>query len=274
MDCQSSPTTIILEEQCFYNAEFSEVRLPDTLKEIRNSAFYACYNLETLDIPDSVEKIGYTAFGYCYIVSIELGAGVKELSEYAFAGCFRLVEVYNRSGVDVEETVSSAIGYMGKISNIYTESDGSKLTTDENGFVLYRDGDVSRLVDYVGELTAELTIPEGVTEIGNWAFVTEKFRKTLKTGIFPDSVVKIGERAFYGSASLKNIRIPNSVTELSEAAFHNCSGIESVEIGDGVSSLLAFDFPSYKKLCSVKLGSGITEIPAEAFSYCSSLSEI
>ena len=47
---------------------------------------------------------------------------------------------------------------------------------------------------------------------------------------FPNSLLKIGDRAFQGCILLKDIKIPNSVTELGNAIFKGCSYIESMTI--------------------------------------------
>ena len=48
--------------------------------------------------------------------------------------------------------------------------------------------------------------------------------------VIPDGVDRIGDRAFYGWASLSNITIPNSVTSIGESAFGGCTNLSSVTI--------------------------------------------
>ena len=67
----------------------------------------------------------------------------------------------------------------------------------------------------------EGVIPEGTTEIGNFAF-------SGCTGLtditIPNSVTEIGVGAFRGCTGLTNITIPNSVTEIGGGAFDGCTG--------------------------------------------------
>jgi hypothetical protein len=47
------------------NTRLTEVKLPNTIKEIKNYAFMGCENLRYINIPDSVETIGIGVFSEC-----------------------------------------------------------------------------------------------------------------------------------------------------------------------------------------------------------------
>ena len=67
-----------------------------------------------------------------------------------------------------------------------------------------------------GEEVTKITIPEGVTSIGDWAF--EECTK-LKEVTIPNSVTHIWDNAFYECISLTEITIPDSVTYIGDRAF-------------------------------------------------------
>ena len=67
-----------------------------------------------------------------------------------------------------------------------------------------------------------VTIPEGVIEIGDSAF---SFCNSLKTITIPNSVKKIGILSFNDCTSL-DIKIPDSVEEIKSGAFDNVKHIE------------------------------------------------
>lgn len=73
-------------------------------------------------------------------------------------------------------------------------------------------------------------IPEGTTEISNYAFDD---CRTLESIVIPESVTEIGYAAFFRCTSLKSIIIPESVTKIGEAAFVGCSSLESTVVAKG-----------------------------------------
>ena len=83
-----------------------------------------------------------------------------------------------------------------------------------------------------------VVIPNTVTEIcydhsyyGTFAGDTNLISVNI-----PNSVTKIGERAFSGCKSLTSITIPNSVTYIGTEAFSYCDGLTSVTIGNSITS--------------------------------------
>ena len=67
-----------------------------------------------------------------------------------------------------------------------------------------------------GEEVTKITIPEGVTSIGDWAFYE---CSSLTEITIPDSVTSIGDSAFDGCTSLTEITIPDSVTSIGDRVF-------------------------------------------------------
>lgn len=66
-------TVTAVGENAFINDEVKSVKLPNTVTEIKNSAFYMCQNLTDVDLGGNVKTIGYSVFQYCTSLgSIEL----------------------------------------------------------------------------------------------------------------------------------------------------------------------------------------------------------
>ena len=80
--------------------------------------------------------------------------------------------------------------------------------------------------DFVGEYV----IPEGVTEIGEYAFCC---CSSLTSITIPPSVTEIGKSTFFVCSSLTSISIPPSATEIGEGAFYDCSSLTEVRIPKG-----------------------------------------
>ena len=54
--------------------------------------------------------------------------------------------------------------------------------------------------------------------------------KSITSVVIPDSVKKIGVKAFRGCKSLSSVVIPSSVTEIGKGAFYGCKSLASVVI--------------------------------------------
>ena len=55
-----------------------------------------------------------------------------------------------------------------------------------------------------------------------------------------NSVITIGNEAFYECTSLTSVTIPDSVTSVGEVAFYDCLSLTSVTIGNSVTSIEGF----------------------------------
>ena len=84
-----------------------------------------------------------------------------------------------------------------------------------------------------------MVIPDGVTEIGNYAFSN---CKSLTSITIPDSVTSIGYNAFSFCASLTSVTIGNGVTEIGDSAFYGCTSLTSVTIPDSVTKIRGVAF--------------------------------
>lgn len=75
------------------------------------------------------------------------------------------------------------------------------------------------------EMPSEIVIPEGITEIGEGAFMdcTQLEKVTL-----PSTLKVIGKGAFKDCTNLKEINIPYGVTTIGERAFENCTSVYMV----------------------------------------------
>ena len=73
----------------------------------------------------------------------------------------------------------------------------------------------------------DVTIPEGVTEIGRAVF---QICTSLTSVTIPEGVTTIGESAFNGCAGLTSVTLPKSIKEIESGAFAACSKLASVII--------------------------------------------
>jgi len=248
----------------------NSVTIGNGVTSIGEYAFSDCAKLTSITIPDNVSTIGGRAFQSCHnLNSVTIGSGVTSIGEFAFNSCGKLVEVYNRSSLDITAG-SYEFGWVGYYAKaIYTSEYVSKLSTDEDGFVLYKDGKASSLIGYVGSETA-LTLPLGITEINQFAFEDSD----LTSIIIPESVNSIGKCAFHNSQDLTSLTIPSSVTSIGEKAFSGCSGLTSLVIPSGVTSIGEQAFSFCSGLTSITISEGVRIIDRYAFWTCTSFTSL
>ena len=170
---------------------------------IYKSAFQGCTGLTSIVIPYGVYNIDNFAFDGCYnLVSIDLPGDLSSIANYAFGGCYKLVEIHNRSMYLTLTAGSDEKGEIAKYAkNIYTPNNGeSKLSVNEDGYVLYTDDEDVILVAYNGEESA-LVLPADVTKIERYALSDGAYESVS----IPATVQEIGDHAFMNLTALESI---------------------------------------------------------------------
>lgn len=95
----------------------------------------------------------------------------------------------------------------------------------------------------------------------------------LKHVQIPDSVTKIGDRAFEYCEDLCYIVCPDTITEIGQCAFYDCR-IYNFTIPKGVTKINIGTFYYCKMLFTVTLHENITEIGDSAFCFCYNLEKV
>ncbi|MBQ9745566.1 MAG: leucine-rich repeat domain-containing protein [Clostridia bacterium] len=87
----------------------------------------------------------------------------------------------------------------------------------------------------------ELTIPEGVTEIGDHVCF---YKTELEKLTIPEGVTVIREEAFRSCSALRDVVLPESLTEVGRLAFYGCSGIKQINFPKNLKTIhsMAFAF--------------------------------
>lgn len=152
-------------------------------------------------------------------------------------------------------------------------------TSDEtltSGAFSYKvlEDDTIKITDFDDSVT-EVEIPaeidgKKVTAIGNKAF----FNAKITSVNIPDSVVSIGDEAFYECKNLVSVSIPDGVVSIGGSTFYECRKLDSISIPDSVNKMGGYCFYNCTSLKSARLSESLTELPGRTFYNCSLLSEL
>ena len=184
----------------------TDAKIPNSITEIKDCAFYGYKNLTSVTIPVSVTSIGSNAFYGC-----------ENLAEIQFEGTkeqWNAIEGSDKTGIPGIRCSDGHIGVLGVPS--YLKVSGTTVT------------------GYTSKIPADLVIPDGVTGIGRSALSR---CTNLESVTIPGSVTYIGEDAFYGCTNLTSVTIDDGTTSIGESAFHNCTNLTSVTIPASVTSI-------------------------------------
>ena len=197
----STKTTLLA-----YIGDSTDVVVPSTVTSIGRYAFVQYYsNLEGIKYKKEEIKTRRTE-------RVTVPDTVTNIHEEAFANVN--IVVYNGS---VEDTNNN--NWKANYRNPYIE-----------GNFAYSDSTKTKLVGYFGTDTT-ITIPTGVTVIGNNAFQDTKVENVT----LPNSITKLEDWAFENS-NLESINIPSSLTELGIGALGG-TNISSMNIPATVTAM-------------------------------------
>jgi hypothetical protein len=165
---------------------------------------------------------------------VTIGRGVTEIGANAFLSSGRIVEVINKSELDI--TVGSEEnGYVAYYA-LEVHGGDSKLV-DKDGYTFYTCNGVNYLIKYFGD-ESELTLPQNYNG-QNYVIYKDTFNNndSLISVIISDGVTQIGDYAFAYCSNLQSVVIGDSVTEIGNNAFGDCENLKSVTIGTGVAKI-------------------------------------
>ena len=240
----------------FYNCYgLTSVTIPNSVTTIDNYTFSGCSGLTSVTIPNSVTEIGDCAFRDCSgLTSVTIGNSVTSIGSSAFSGCSGLTSV----------TIPNSVTSIG--SSAFYNCTSLTSVTIPNSVT-----SIGSYAFYNCYGLPSITIPNSVTSIGNGAF---SGCSGLTSVTIPNFVTSIGEYTFYGCSGLTSVTIPNSVTSIGSSAFYGCSGLTSVTIPNSVTKIGYKAFYGCSGLTSVTIPNSVTSIGDYAFRDCTGLTEV
>lgn len=207
--------TVIREYLLGSQKSLDQVRMGSGIKVIEKSAFQSCHALRELEIPEGVEYIA-DAFRYSQFTRLTLPSTLVGIHKEAF----------------VWASDATVIVYNGKS---YSRHDDELFRQFyPNDLLIY-----NNVVMDCWDDVSEITIPEGVTEIGDYSL---SYQKEITKIALPSSVRVIHDGAFNGCEKLTEIVIPEGVEELGALIFDGCKSLKKIDLPDSVSSLNGMAF--------------------------------
>lgn len=270
----------IIEKYCFKSSNLVEINLPDSVRIIEEGAFTHCSKLAILNVGKCLVTVKHSAFQYCTNLNhIHFPETLTTLEQYVFYYCSGNLRVSFEPG------------------NQHYSSDGRFVYTKDKS-------KITHVID--NYKNKYITIPNGVVEIAESAFANTI--RVIKVQ-FGNDVIKIGDFAFCGSSSLKEIvlsksleiigencfkyvpikqlTIPEKVHTVGKSAFTKCESLISIEVHPenkyfkSVNGILYTKklnnlilYPCNISLKSFKIPSTVTKISAGAFYGAYNLNEV
>lgn len=256
--------------------ELSHVTIPEGVTNIGVGAFRNCTSLTDLVLPDSVKYIWGSAFNNCSsITRFAIPDGVKIIFGATFRGCTSLTSITIPDSVtqihpDFDGcNALEEINYKGDLAN-WCNIGGLEYLMQYKPY---------SCVLYIGgrEITGNITIPEGVTKIANYAFNNCAGITSIS---LPESVNGIGCFAFCGCSGLTDINIPKNVTSIGELAFVACDNLQFNEydnalyLGNENNGYFALIKPKNDEISSCIINENTKIIVEKAFKYCDNLTNL
>ena len=192
------------------------VTIPESVTSIGQSAFEACFRLDSLIIKDAATSIGERAFDGCsHLTTLSLGKNITTIGDYAFQRCSYLTNV----------TIPQSVTSIGR---------QAFYLTDLNTLTIKGPIKSMGYAAFAGctNLTS-LSLYDGIQTIGEGAFINST---SLEAVTIPQSVTSIGAYAFANCSNLRTITIPEKVTTIESDTFTGCSNLESITLPAGLKS--------------------------------------
>ena len=257
-------------KQC---GNLTALELPDTLKEISNSAFDLCAITE-LTLPEGLKTIGESAFSWSPIKTLVIPDSVQYVGAYAFDCNGELVSVtigpdtslnydtwlpiFSEGNPTIRGYTNSMAEDYARILGLDFESIGTK-TWDAEG----QCGD--QAFWHLDLETGFLKI-DGKGDMWDFNGTTEDDKSEWKKGRELPPWSKYRDRIYV-------ISMAGAVTSIGEYAFKGCDHLADVSFGNSLKQI-RFQAFLYTAVDQIVLPESVTDIEHYAFNWCESLTEV
>lgn len=231
-----------------YFGSDAEIVIPDTIRGIPvrgigARAFKGNTFLRAVTLPDAATDIGLSAFTDCTALQTVQGAGIRQISAYAFQN----------------STVAEAV--FPQLRSIGTKAFAGCRN------LLEIDLNCTEIIDMSAFENAAVReiVSDSLTRIGTYAF-----RGSAVENVRLANIQTIAPSAFVNCASLRTVSLPR-LTTVSANTFENCTSLQTIDLPNVTSvALKSFRQTALKIIYLPKLSS----VEMSAFSGCTALEAI
>ncbi len=196
------PDTVVAIGGCAFRGcrKLRRLVLPALVDTFESSWFRHCVNVEELVLPGALEQVKADIFDNSTLKRLVIGAATQSVAPGAFA----------KSKLESVQVVQDSA---------FLASDGRALYTKDGAWMV------------------ALCVPCREYEVAPQTMALAKRCMSgfscLEQVVLPDSIVLIGEFAFYGT-SIRSFRAPLDLVQISEKAFFRASKLASIELNEGL----------------------------------------
>ena len=259
-----------------------EVVFPSTLTSIKDYAFDQCTSITTINCamsnPFTLEKNVFSSI--VPVIYIPAGSLSKYLTAWSIFDKTRyksgekgekqaddnsnMIYVYYTG-----DKTATLAKISGALKNIvipdFVTIGGKKYKVTDIGENLYKDNASNKSV------AETLTMGNGITAIGANAF---NGCSGLKTVQLSDSLITIGNFAFYGNSSITNLDLKKCIERIGDSAFKWCTNLVNIKLPDSLKFIGENAFESNYQLKTLEIPKKVESIGAYTFKDCKNLLNI
>lgn len=225
-------------------SELNHYAIPNSVKKIRDGAFFACEKLTGIVFPESLTYIGGSSFHHCKnLREINIPSSVLFIDYWAFMD----------TGIGSITISENNPCFCSKDNIVYNKQQTALLFAANK----YNFGSI--------------VIQESVIKIAAAAFESCKYLKEIT---IPDSVTSIGSYAFANCINLKNVALPRSLEVIEESLFNGDKKLTSIQMPEALTIIQGYAFNKCEKLSKLFLPETVAKLGDYAFSDCKNLKEL